>query len=322
MITMKAQLREFFFGSSAGTHPAAGIGLLLFRLHLGLSIAIHAGWPKMYTLSAPGWFADQVAGLGFNFPSPAFWAALASWGEFIGGICIALGLLTRFSALQLAFQFFVISFLWYNNPEPLTGMYFQNSLFMGFLLLVFTGAGKYSVDQLILNRKLRWNNRPVRTAVATVAFLVISIGSQAQSLKATELQPAAGTWKGTLTYVDYSSEKKETIKAGVVLQISGENEYSIGFFYSEEPDHNQTMKYVIKENGSLVNDKKLVEKTRLLDGTLRIVLESRGTDGNDLKQAILRDVLIIGPNSLTIAKWVLYDDADEYFERNRYVFTR
>ena len=322
MINMKTKLREFFFGSSAGSHPAVNTGLLLFRLHLGLSIAIHAGWPKMNTLSAPGWFADQVAGLGFTFPSPAFWAALASWGEFIGGICIALGLLTRFSALQLAFQFFVISFLWYDNPEPLSGMYFQNTLFMGFVLLIFTGAGKYSVDRLILNRKLRWNNRLTRTAVATLALLVAGITCQAQSLKTDDLQPAAGTWKGSLTYLDYSSEKKETIKAGVVLRINDTSEYSIGFFYSDEPDHNQTVKYIIKENGSLVNDKKVIEKTRLLDGSLRIVLESRGSDGNDRMQATLRDVLVVGPDSFTISKWVLFDDADEYFERNKYVFSR
>lgn len=33
-------------------------------------------------------------------------------------------------------------------------------------------------------------------------------------------------------------------------------------------------------------------------------------------------VLVVGPNSFTISKWVLFDDADEYFERNKYVFSR
>ena len=126
---MKQKMQQFLMGSSLPNSTTLNIGWLLFRLHIGLSIAIHAGWPKMNTLAAPGWFNDQVAGLGFTFPSPAFWATLASWGEFVGGLCIALGFLTRFNALQLAFQFFVISFLWYDKPEPLTGMYFQQTLF-------------------------------------------------------------------------------------------------------------------------------------------------------------------------------------------------
>ena len=140
-------------GSALPKDTLLNTGWLLFRLHIGLSIAIHAGWPKMNTLAAPGWFNDQVADLGFSFPSPAFWATLASWGELVGGIGIALGLLTRFNAFQLAFQFFVISFLWYDKPEPLTGLYFQQTLFWGYVLTVFGGSGRFSFDQLLLNRK-------------------------------------------------------------------------------------------------------------------------------------------------------------------------
>jgi len=80
---MKTQLRQFLFGTSLGENTAMNIGWLLFRLHVGLSIAIHAGWPKMSSIAAPGWFVDQVAGLGFTFPSPGFWAVTASWGEFV-----------------------------------------------------------------------------------------------------------------------------------------------------------------------------------------------------------------------------------------------
>jgi uncharacterized membrane protein YphA (DoxX/SURF4 family) len=150
---MKNNIRQFLFGTSLNNNTTLNIGWLLFRLHIGLSIAIGAGFPKMKDLNAPGWFAAQVGKLGFTFPSPAFWATVASWGEFVGGLCIALGLLTRFNAAQLAFQFFVVSFLWYENPEPITGMYFQNTLFMSFLLIAIAGGGKYSVDKIIYNRK-------------------------------------------------------------------------------------------------------------------------------------------------------------------------
>lgn len=180
---MQKQFRQFLFGTSLNDNKTANTGWLLFRLHIGLSLAIHAGWPKMNTLTAPGWFNDQVAGLGFTFPSPAFWATVASWGEFVGGICIALGLLTRFNALQLAFQFFVISFLWYGEPEPITGMYFQNSLFMAYVLVLFLGGGRYSLDRLIMTWQLTKTAIPVKPAmVAILLFICLSTDAQKRPL--------------------------------------------------------------------------------------------------------------------------------------------
>jgi uncharacterized membrane protein YphA (DoxX/SURF4 family) len=167
---MKKYFHQFFFGTSLNDNKVMNAGWLLFRLHIGLSIAIHAGWPKMNTLAAPGWFNDQVAGLGFTLPSPAFWATLASWGEFAGGIGIALGLLTRFNALQLAFQFFIISFMWYDTPEPLTGMYFQQTLFWSFVLVTFAGGGRYSLDKLIMRGKMITIPLPVKTAMLSLLF--------------------------------------------------------------------------------------------------------------------------------------------------------
>jgi hypothetical protein len=52
--------------------PAAALGLLLFRLHLGV-VMVEAGLPKLETSD---WFTQQVAGLGFTYPSPALWAGL------------------------------------------------------------------------------------------------------------------------------------------------------------------------------------------------------------------------------------------------------
>lgn len=101
------------------------------------------------------WFIEQVNGLGFSFPSPSFWAYIAIYGEFIGGICIAIGLLTRFSALQLAFQFFVISFLWYDKPEPIYGMYYQQLFFFCFLLIAGKGGGNYSLDSFIFQERFK-----------------------------------------------------------------------------------------------------------------------------------------------------------------------
>lgn len=213
---MKQQIRQFLFGTSLHHNKTANIGWLLFRLHIGLSMAIHAGLPKMKNMAAPGWFNDQVAGLGFTFPSPAFWATLASWGEFIGGICIALGLLTRFNALQLAFQFFVISFLWYESPEPLTGMYFQNTLFMSFVLITFLGGGRYALDKLIMNsQKAKITIAP--KAAFAMLLLCLSLNSYAQKA------PLNGSGNIVMKSFDYKNFDKLEI-----LDIAGKVNVEIG----------------------------------------------------------------------------------------------
>ena len=318
---MQTQLRRFFFGTSLPDSKVLNIGWLLFRIHIGLSIAIHAGWPKMNTISAPGWFSDQVAGLGFTFPSPEFWAATASWGEFIGGICIALGLLTRFSALQLAFQFFVIAFLWYDNPEPVTGMYFQQTLFFGYLLTVFAGGGKYSLDTLIMNRKKVKVVMPVKAAIACCLVFITTTG-YTQTISSDDFKPLEGNWKGQLTYLDYSSNKQESIKANASVEIKKSAKFEMGIYYADEPSQNGKEIYRIKENGTMLNNRKVIERTVQADGTLKIVLEDKGRDGNDKKPATFHHELIISKNMFIITKMVKFDGEENFFQRNQYSFSR
>lgn len=318
---MKAQLRQFLFGSSLGQNTLLNTGWLLFRLHIGLSMAIHAGFPKMKEMSAPGWFADQVAGLGFTFPSPAFWAAAASWGEFLGGILIALGLLTRFAALQLAFQFFVISFLWYDKPEPLTGMYFQQTLFWGYVLVVFGGSGRFAIDTLIRQRKKIAMPVAAKTAVASLLLLAVTAAS-AQTVTKNDFTVLEGKWKGTLTYLDYTSNKEETIKANAIVEVNKGNFFLLGFYYTDEPNKNEKDRYYIKAGGTKINNMKVIERSVQPDGHLKIVLESTGTDGNDYKAATFQHVLIVGPTVFSMTKFVRFDGETTFFRRNEYLFKR
>lgn len=218
---MKKYFHQFLFGTSLNDNKVMNAGWLLFRLHLGLSIAIHAGWPKMNTLAAPGWFNDQVAGLGFTFPSPAFWATLASWGEFVGGLCIAFGLFTRFNALQLAFQFFVISYLWYDSPEPVTGMYFQQTLFFGFLLVLFAGGGRYSLDRLITKKKIGAIPATVKFAAMTL-LLFTATAAQAQR------KPLTGSGTVVTKTFDYKNfDQLEVLDLNGKIQVQSGKPFSI-----------------------------------------------------------------------------------------------
>ncbi|OON65809.1 DoxX family protein [Hymenobacter sp. CRA2] len=172
-------MKKLLFSATPLPSRATDVGWLLFRLHLGLSIAIGAGWSKLIHLSTtrdlvklmaqpghlttPDWFVQQVAQLGFTFPSPYFWAALTVWGEFVGGLLVALGLSTRLAAAQLAVQFMVIAFFWYDSPEPVLGMYYQQLLFWAFIAVAAVGPGRYSLDY--------WLMRPHVVSSAASSFV-------------------------------------------------------------------------------------------------------------------------------------------------------
>jgi uncharacterized membrane protein YphA (DoxX/SURF4 family) len=163
----------------------------LFRFYCGISIAIGAGLPKIFhkidekggtewdnlAFGASGWFLEQVGNIGFTFPSPTFWAYLAIYGEFIGGLFVAIGLFTRLFALQMAFQFFVVSFLWYESPVPFA-MYYQQLIFWAFVFISAAGGGKFSFDYMLQQKRSMVLGK---TAVVVTSFLLLPLIGSAQT---------------------------------------------------------------------------------------------------------------------------------------------
>jgi uncharacterized membrane protein YphA (DoxX/SURF4 family) len=315
-------MKQFFFGSTFTGNKAFNIAWLLFRFYIGFTIAIGAGWPKMNELSAPGWFVKQVSEIGFTFPSPEFWAAMASWGEFVGGLCIAIGFFTRFSALQLAFQFFVVSFIWYDNPMPMLGMYYQQLLFWCFVVIMFAGSGKYAVDEWIMKRK---TIRPQTASFAPAAMMLLFITTSSFNTKndepiivAADLMGLTGNWKGTLTYKDYTSGGQESIAVNIAVRKKAERSWTLRFNYSQEPNAGTTEKFKLSTDGRMMNGSKVVEKTILPDGTLKVVLEERGKDGNDQKPCTFNHVILLNKSQLRISKLVKFDNETTFFRRNEF----
>ena len=85
------------------------IALLILRL-TGLLLALGHGWGKVVSLSSGGGdrLVQSVAELGFPLPGLFAWAAALA--EFLGGLCVALGLGTRVAAGFAAFTMAVAAF--------------------------------------------------------------------------------------------------------------------------------------------------------------------------------------------------------------------
>jgi uncharacterized membrane protein YphA (DoxX/SURF4 family) len=316
---MKNSVAQFLFGSTTGNNKAFNIAYLLFRLHVGLSIAIHAGYPKMKNILAPGWFSEQVASLGFTFPSPQFWAMAASWGEFIGGLMIAFGLLTRFASIQLAFQFLVISFLWYSEPEPLTGMYFQQLYFWCYILCSAAGGGMFSIDALILKKKFDLSSNLI-TKPALATFLTLcsfQCFAQQPAIQQDDLKKIEGNWKGVLAYKDYKSGKEVVMPCDLEVKLKDDMKLvQMAYNYPEEKSHNNKDQVRISADGTRINGEKLLERTVDENGNIKLIIETRGEDGS--KPAIIKQIIVISDTSFTLTKVVQYMTTGETIQRNQY----
>lgn len=321
---MKKNIRSFLFGTSLTNDRILNLTWLLFRLHIGISIAFSAGLPKMTGLGAPDWFVKQVADIGFTFPSPALWATIASWGEFFGGILIAIGLFTRFAALQLAFQFFVISYIWYNEPEPLTGMYFQQLYFFCYLLTMVAGGGRFSLDALI-SKRLRFT-LPVNStklAVAGLSLVLIVQSAQAQdaAILKEDITMLQGNWKGTLTYRDFKSAKDVTMPCTLNLEVKKNGkDLVMNYAYPDNAGWNSSDNVSISADGRSINGEKIKSRKKLDDGNIEIIIESKGQDGST--PATIQQIITFGPSTFTLTRQVQYMTTGEKFMRNQYKWTR
>ncbi len=127
-----------------------GSGALALRIPVGIIFAAHGaqklfGWFGGYGLEGTGQF---FASVGLN---PGYlMALLAGLVEFFGGLALVLGLLVRPAAAALGFAMLVaiVSVHWSKGFFAAAGGYeYALALFAASLSLLFSGAGRFSVDQ-------------------------------------------------------------------------------------------------------------------------------------------------------------------------------
>ena len=134
--------RTLLFGSGE-TSQATDVGLLVLRLGIGLTMALAHGLGKLPPSEG---FVQATAGMGFPLPAVFAWAAALS--EFLGGLLIAVGLLTRPAALALAFTMAVARFVQHGS-DPFGDGELALVYLVAALALVFTGAGRYALDRVL-----------------------------------------------------------------------------------------------------------------------------------------------------------------------------
>ncbi len=127
-------------------------------------IFIPHGVAKVFGSGGVAKFASSLPSYGI----PAFLGYIAAYSEFIGGILLIVGLLTRIDALLLSGNMFVAAFIValpdaVRDPDAgsnklfaaIRGMELPLSLFAAMIALVLLGGGRWSLDAVLwsLRRK-------------------------------------------------------------------------------------------------------------------------------------------------------------------------
>ncbi len=115
-------------------------GLLVMRVATGAMMAFGHGWGKLVT------YAERAA----TFPDPLGVSspvslALVVFAEFFCALLVALGAATRFAAIPLVINMFVAAFV-IHGDDPWLRQEFAVLYLIPFFTLIFTGAGRFSID--------------------------------------------------------------------------------------------------------------------------------------------------------------------------------
>jgi putative oxidoreductase len=127
-----------------------GWGLTILRVVVGIVFVMHGGQKLFsYGVSGTAGFMSQV-----GIPAPWLAAVVVTAVEFLGGLALLLGLLTRVAALLLAIDM-LVAILTVNLPRGFflpQGYEFTLTLLAATMALVLTGPGKASVDAVLATR--------------------------------------------------------------------------------------------------------------------------------------------------------------------------
>ena len=135
-------LRRLLFGTDAGWWT------LPLRVSLGVIFMAHGGQKLFGLFGGKGLQATaDLFATKLGMTPGMLWAALASGGEFFGGLLVLVGFLTRFGALSIAVVMLVAmtQVHWGAFFMP-KGIEFTLALLGSSLALLIAGAGPLSLD--------------------------------------------------------------------------------------------------------------------------------------------------------------------------------
>jgi len=153
------------------------------------------------------------------------------------------------------------------------------------------------------------------------AFLYTSNTFSQNTVTPSIFENIIGAWQGSLTYLDYTSNKPYTMPVNLYIE-KGKNEYQVKLLleYPKEPNANSSDKIKITKDGTKINNAKVVLVEKVSENETQITTEYSGKDNN--QKAIIRLIYGIGGANLSIQKEVKFENTENWILRNKYNYTR
>lgn len=133
-----------------------GWGLAVLRLVLGLIMLVH-GWDKLFGDAGVAGFAGGLAAMGI--PAPGVMAWVVTLVEFLGGLLLLVGWLTRWVAAVVFVELLVATFtshvqhgFFVFRPAGEWGYEYNLLLLAGLATLILSGSGKLALDDWLVRR--------------------------------------------------------------------------------------------------------------------------------------------------------------------------
>jgi putative oxidoreductase len=126
-------------------------GLLVLRVGMGVMFVLH-GFPKL--MGGPErWtkVGSAMESLGIHF-APTFWGLMAGLSECVGGVLIALGLLTRPTCAVLVFTMIIAALKHLSAGDPFARFSHPIEAGIVFIALAIMGPGRHSLDARLFAR--------------------------------------------------------------------------------------------------------------------------------------------------------------------------
>ena len=150
-MSFSGQIRKLYAGAVYGVSNLQSALLLFVRVYWGVQMT-QTGWGKLHNL---GHVTEFFSSLGL--PAPPFTATFVSTLEFVCGLLLIVGLLSRFVGLILTVDMLMAYTL--GDREALFSIFSDTSKFYAAapytflcaaLLIMIFGPGKVSLDTLLL----------------------------------------------------------------------------------------------------------------------------------------------------------------------------
>jgi len=123
-------------------------GLTLIRIMVGLFMTYHGF--EVFTHQKMDNYTKWLTDI--HFPSPELMAYLGKGTEFVAGLCLLLGFLTRLAIIPLTITMLIIIYgmgkgkIFMDDQHPFLFV-------LLFLVIFFTGPGKFSLDYILFEKQ-------------------------------------------------------------------------------------------------------------------------------------------------------------------------